>query len=113
MIKRIPFIAFYVIGIILFFAAWEARGDEKHHHEQKAPRGVEVNVSSQALSIAASQHHYKATTSLQWSIGAGHNNDSSAASFGLEIQSGKVFVSGNVSFDGSSSAIGVGASGTF
>ena len=66
-----------------------------------------------ALGIAAAQHHYKATTALQWSIGGGSYGGETAISGGLGMQAGKVFVSCNASSDGRTSAIGCGGSGTF
>lgn len=73
------------------------------------------NSSGIALAAASGQHHYKATTSLQWSAGGAYTdiNDESAASFGLGKQFGKVFVSGNYGSDGHHSIVGVSASGTF
>ena len=70
-----------------------------------------------ARSTAAGQHHYKATTDLQWSVGSGFAGDETALSFGLGYQAGDVFVSGNITdtiFSGESDpVVGVGASGTF
>lgn len=68
-----------------------------------------------ALAAASGQHNYKATTSLQWSVAGAFvsENDDSAASFGLGMQAGKVFIDGNFSSDGHSSILAVSASGTF
>ena len=103
---------------VLFFTANTAWSDSYHSiiYETAPVESTIINTETAngvVLGIAASQHHYKATTSLQWSVGAGYIDDDSAVSFGLGLQSGKVFISGNFSSDGSSSAIGFGASGTF
>lgn len=122
--KNNKFICFFVLFAILFFAASIARADNIHHsivyeenYTYPAASSIEnaknYTYAGTALAIASGQHHYKATTSLQWSVGAGYVDDNSAVSFGLGLQSGKVFISGNFSSDGSTSAVGFGASGTF
>jgi len=105
---------FFILGIFIIMTIAvisDANADDPH--------GVVIEKSSTnnyytsegvASAIAAGQHHYKATKQLQWSIGGGYIDDYSAVSFGLGLQVGKVFVSGNLGSDG---VIGVGASGTF
>ena len=70
-----------------------------------------------AKSTAAGQHNFKSTTDLQWSVGAGFSGDASALSFGLGLQTGKIFFSGNVTntifSDDSDPIVGLGAGGTF
>lgn len=108
------FITFYCAFSVLYIVSLSnVYATERHHHHETVVQNNSIQISGTALAIAASQHHYKATSQLQWSTGAGYINDKSAVSFGLGIQAGKVFVSGNFSSDGSSSAIGIGASGTF
>ena len=111
-------IAIFVIAI-LFFAFNIAWSTEYHHSRPILPSNTTTNTTNIysskgiALGIAAAQHHYKATTALQWSVGGGSYNGNSAISGGLGIQAGKVFVSCNASSDGRTSAIGCGGSGTF
>lgn len=103
-----------IIAFFLFFGLANAYAHDYHKTTTvQNVTNVSQNTKGVALAIAAAQHHYKATKALQWSVGGGHINNESAVSFGLGLQAGKVFVSGNFSSDGSSSAIGVGASGTF
>jgi hypothetical protein len=107
------FIIFFVAFAVLFFAANIALADKYHHHD--VPRETINNYIQQGVALAAAsgQHNYKATNQLQWSVAGAFESGSSAASFGLAKQVGKVFVSGNFSSDGSDSIIGVSASGTF
>jgi len=112
------FITFFCAVSILFFGALANSYSIEYHHSQPSNYYSTTNetvISGKgiALGIAAAQHHYKATTALQWSIGGGNYDGSSAVSGGLGLQAGKVFVSGNISSDGRTSAIGIGASGTF
>lgn len=116
---KIKFITLHVVAATLFFisdAAW-AGGDHLHESTIVSASTTTNNYIQQgvALASASGQHHYKATTSLQWSMGGAFANtsDSSAVSFGLGAQVGKVFISGNFSSDGSTSVVGFGASGTF
>jgi len=85
--------------------------------EENVSQAVSDTDKSEARSIASGQHHFKATTRLQWSVGAGFAGDESALSFGLGLQTGKIFWSGNITgnlFSGDSDpAIGIGGSGTF
>lgn len=68
---------------------------------------------NQALPAAAGQHHYKATTRLQWSVGAAFADEGSAVSFGLGQQLGEVFAAGSYSTDGDNSIFNITGSGTF
>ena len=81
------------------------------HHSHEA--AIEKAYNS-AIPAAAGQHHYKATTQLQWSVGAAFaEGGDSAVSLGLGLQLGEVFASGNYSTDGDESIVGVAGSGTF
>ena len=110
-----------IFGLLAILFANAAMADKQHHSVviEKTPVTNNIYTDSQGIAsaIAAGQHHYKATQHLQWSIGAGFAGDESALSFGLGLQAGKVFVSGNVTnniFSGDSDpVIGIGASGTF
>lgn len=109
-----PFIIFFVACAVLFFMSlMNAYAGEKHHRSTTQIVTKSESVSDIALAVAAGQHNYKATSAFQWSVGAGYVDNSSAVSFGLGKQTGKVFISGNFSSDGRTSAIGFGASGTF
>ena len=108
----------HMVAIIFLFAiSLSVFASNKH----RVPTVINItettaisNYSSDiSIAVAVAQHHYKATKSLQWSVGVGYVEDSSAVSFGLGKQFGKVFISGNFSSNGNSSAIGIGASGTF
>ena len=111
------FIIFFVVFCALFIITTACYADERPHSHPILPANTTTtNIYSTkgvALGIAAAQHHYKATTALQWSIGGGNYDGASAVSYGLGLQAGKVFVSGNVSSDGTTAAIGFGLSGTF
>ena len=105
---------FVAVAALFFLALSQSYGSEYHHSQPVMPANTtNTNIYSTkgvALGIAAAQHHYKALSKLQWSIGGGNYNGSSAISGGLAIQAGKVFVSGNVSSDGTTAAIGFGLS---
>lgn len=105
---------FFIVTLLLVIGnyAWSS---ERHHYHSTEVIQTTITTESKglALAIASGQHHYKATTLLQWSVGAGYVDDNSAVSFGLGKQAGKVFVSGNFTSDGDTSAVGIGASGTF
>ena len=107
---------FVAVAVLFFLALSQSYGGEYHHSQPILPSNTTTNIYSTkgvALGIAAAQHHYKATTALQWSLGGGNYDGDSAVSYGLGLQAGKVFVSGNVSSDGTTAAIGFGLSGTF
>lgn len=105
---------FCAIAVIYLIALAESYADYRHSKPIANVSNITYNETRGiASAIAASQHHYKATTALQWSVGGGNYNGDSAVSFGLGKQAGKIFVSGNFSSDGRASAIGFGASGTF
>jgi len=113
-------VVFCIVAALFFFTLGNAYSGDRHYRvplpnlTEKAPDVTNIyNVKGIALAIAAGQHNFKATTALQWSIGAGHVNNDSAVSLGLGLQAGKVFISGNISGDGESSAIGISGSGTF
>jgi len=102
-----------IIGVLFFGMLADSHGSEYHHaYIGQSSTPSESSVSNIALSAAAGQHNFKATTALQWSVGGAIGNDS-AVSFGLGKQMGKVFVSGNYSSDGKDSIIGLSAGGTF
>ena len=109
------FITFFVLFGMGYFAILSNAyaGGNAIIYTNDNSAAINQSDSGTALAIATSQHHYKATKSLQWSAGTGYVENTSAVSFGLGKQVGKVFVSGNFSSNGSSSAIGFGASGTF
>lgn len=86
---------------------------EEHHHYHASTAAIE-KAYNQALPAAAGQHHYKATTQLQWSVGAAFtDDDDGAVSFGLGLQLGEVFTTGSFSTDGEESIAAVAGSGTF
>ena len=97
---------FYFLGAVLFFAAVEARSDDKHHHA--TPRGTISNVNSQALGLAASGHQlYWGQKKLQGSISAATHGDSKAISFALGKRVGKVLITGSVTQgDGGTGIVG-------
>ena len=94
-----------------------------HGYHYSAPSTINnvTNINnyqcgSSAIASASGQHNYKATNQLQWSAAGAYLSgtcDSSAVSFGLSKQFGKVFSAVNYSTDGSDSAIGFSFSGTF
>lgn len=114
------FISFFVVFAVLFFIVSAVWADNPHGSAGIVYERQDLTITTftgqsagVALGLAAGQHHYKATTQLQWSVGGGLVDDESAISFGLGLQSGEVFLSVNVSSDGSTSAFGLGASGVF
>lgn len=100
----------FIIGLlILSFFANDAWSGDKHHS-----RGTKVDVSSQALSISASQLNMDwSTTKLQGSAGTGIHKGVQAISFGLGKRTGKVLINGSVSTDGTDTAIGAGVNWRF
>ena len=107
------------ITMLLFMSAANA-GDPHYGGIVYAEESLLVvnddNCGAEAVTGASGQHHYKATTQLQWSVAGaftdGNCNDS-AVSFGLGLQAGDVFTAANFSSNGESNMIGVSASGTF
>lgn len=92
--KKNKMIIFYVLGAILFFAALEARADDKHHHASQTAQIIE---SSQALGLAASGHQfYWGQKKLQGSVSAATHGDSKALSFALGKRVGKALLTGSV-----------------
>ena len=103
-----------VISLIIGLAFADAVFAHDYHHHDPVTNTYQIsNSKGVALAAASGQHHYKATNLLQWSIGGAHIDNSSAVSFGLGKQAGKVFISGNISSDGSATSLSFGASGTF
>ena len=100
-----------LVGFILCAASTPAGASERHHY-QPSPAAIKKAFNS-ALPAAAGQHHYKATTQLQWSVGAAFADEGSAVSFGLGQQLGKVFAAGSYSTDGDNSIFNITGSGTF
>jgi len=101
-----------IILSIFVFALFLNTANSHEYKKVIVEKTIKESSISQAIAIAAGQHHFKATTALQWSVGVGHD-EKSAVSFGLGKQVGKVFISGNISSDGSTSAFGFSGSGTF
>ncbi|MEE8207865.1 MAG: hypothetical protein V3T88_02775 [Nitrosomonadaceae bacterium] len=99
-----------VIAAIMFFSYSIAIADSRRHYE--ITNVTSINNKCSAVSAAAGQHHYRSTNRIQWSVGGAYC-DSSAASFGLGAQLGKVFASGNYSTDGHDSIIGFSLNGKF
>lgn len=106
--KKNKIIIFYVLGIILFFAALDARSHDHHSHE------ANVNVNSQALGLAASGHQfYWGQKKLQGSFSAATHGDSKALSFALGKRVDKVLLTGSVTQSEGDMAVVGGASWTF
>ena len=103
---------FTLLIFLAILLANTAYADTYHH---RTTTNVYTDSKGVAIAAASGQHNYKATTSLQWSVGGAfvNENDDSAVSFGLGQQLGKVFAACNYSSDSHNSIIGCSASGTF
>lgn len=80
----------FLIVLLSYPIMAEVLAGEYYHPSEEAMAPAMETCTAKAA--AAGQHNYKATTSLQWSSALTHDGCSTAASVGLGIQVGKVFI---------------------
>ena len=86
-----------------------------YYSQETIQKHVNQATKGFAIAGASGQHHYKATTALQWSVAGAYTDvtDTSAISFGLGKQYESVFLSVSYSTDGESTMVTGAASGVF
>lgn len=118
-LKIISSVSALVLVSLLIIKTVEAGGkyhtEVNNYYNSSEVIQTYVQNSGVALAAASGQHHYKATTALQWSVGGAYSSlgDNSAVSFGLGKQYESVFLSTSYSTDGRDSVITGSASGVF